>query len=73
MVFPRMPNSGENGVAGLKEISSAKLSGSVSNRLVVWTERSWTYLGFTFRWDGMTWMPWFSESKAKCELPMNLL
>ena len=33
MVFPRMPNAGEKGVAGLKEISSAKLGGSVSGSL----------------------------------------
>ena len=31
MVLPRMPNSGVNGVTGLKEICSAKLSGTVSN------------------------------------------
>ena len=34
MVFPKMPNSGEKGVAGLKKISSAKLSGSVSDSAV---------------------------------------
>jgi hypothetical protein len=28
-----MPNAGEKGVAGLKEISSAKLGGSVSGSL----------------------------------------
>lgn len=31
MVFSRMPNSGEKGVAGLKEISSVKLGSSVSD------------------------------------------
>ena len=59
MVFSRMPNSGEKGVAGLKEISSAKLSGSVSGSLVSWTERRSAYLGFTFRWAGITCMPAF--------------
>lgn len=33
MVFPRTPNSGEKGVAGLTDISSAKLNGSVSDSL----------------------------------------
>jgi hypothetical protein len=33
MVFPRMPSSGEKGVAGLKEISSVKLGGGVSDSL----------------------------------------
>jgi hypothetical protein len=32
-VFPRMPSSGEKGVAGLKEISSVKLGGGVSDSL----------------------------------------